>query len=101
MKTLFENMISMIVMVLIMFCFISVVSIQFQTIKASNIHTSALEAIQNSYYEINEDYLNNKIDNGYFEISDLQNGKQVVYHYNVSLPFVKYEKESEISGIAR
>ena len=101
MKTLFENMISMIVMVLVIFSFTSVVSIQFQTIKASNIHTSAIEAIQNSYFEINEDYLNNRIDNGYFEISNLKDGKQVVYHYNVSLPFINYAKESEIAGVAR
>ena len=69
MKTLFENMISMLLMVFIVFIFSGIISLQFQVIKANNIHTSAIEAVQNSYYDINEDYLNSRVDNGYFEIA--------------------------------
>ena len=101
MKTIFENMISMILMLLIVFIFTSFLSLQFQMIKAMNINTSAIEAIQNSYFSINSDYLNSKIDDGYFEIINDNNYKEVIYHYDISLPFLSYKKECNVKGIAR
>lgn len=99
MKSMFEYMGTMIIMIVISFSFISFMSIEIQEINARNYHTRVIENIQyNGDYTnaVNEDYGDNIV------LSLQPDGiVKVTYSYDISVPIFGNIKPMDIVGYAR
>ena len=102
MKTMFENMVSLIVMMILVFVFTGIISIETQVINARNIHSRVVELYQNSYYTLSETTFNNQIKNGYIDIhhSDI-NDDEIVYTYEIIIPFLNISDTQRIVGYVK
>lgn len=102
MKTMFENMISLIVMMILVFVFTGIISLETQVINARNIHSRVIELYQNSNHTLSPQYFNNCISNGEVTFSSNDNNEtEVIYTYNVSIPFININDEYRIVGFAK
>lgn len=102
MKTMFENMISLIVMMIMVFVFTGIISIETQVINARNIHSRVIELYQNSNHTLSSSYFNNSISNGYFTFNPSSyNETEVVYTYKVTIPFINIGDNYKIVGYAK
>lgn len=108
MRTMVEQMITTIVMMILVFVFTIIISAGLQILNARLIHSSAIEQIQSSYYSVEENDLNKQIDsNWYFEIKPLNHvnnrrDEEVILHYKVYLPLFKTTGiDGTIIGYAR
>lgn len=102
MKTMFENMVSLIVMMILVFVFTGIISIETQVINARNIHSRVVELYQNSYYTLSEESFNKQIKNGYINIrhNDI-NDDEIIYTYDVTIPFLNISDTQRIVGYAK
>ena len=99
MKSIFEYMGTMIVMIFISFLFVSFLSIETQEIAARNYHTRIVEKIQydaNYAKTVNEDYGENIS----ITLND-DNTIRVVYSYKIYAPIFGELSAKEIIGYAR
>lgn len=110
MKTIFENMITEIILVLAVFVMSTFASVDMQVMTARRIHSSALEQIQASYYTANIDTMNDKLheDHPSWSISiDELNTYNARKEYRVSLiyeivvPMFNIKKAGVIEGFTR
>ena len=99
MRSMFEYMATVIIMMIVTFVFISFFSIEIQEISARNYHSRIVERIQYA-----GDYANANPNNyaGDFSFS-LQNDNslKVTYRYNIETPFLKTIMKREVVGFAR
>lgn len=110
MKQIFENMISEIVVIIILFVLNTFTMIDAQTMTARRIHASAMEQIQASYHTVNVNDLNEKIHDKYpkwtITIEPLSSYKtrkeyRVVLVYQVTIPMFNIVKPGIIEGYVR
>lgn len=102
MKTMFENMISLIVMMILVFVFTGFISIETQVIDARNVHSRVIELYQNSFHNLSSLDFNKQIKNGYVEISPTNyDDYEVVYTYDVKIPFLNITDTQRIVGYAK
>jgi len=109
-KNLYEHMVTAMVMVLMMFAFTSVLYGEMQIVNARRIFTSAVNAIQSSYYTVNVDNMNAKIKEVFpswsLEVepqSTVGTRKDylVKLNYTVDVPIFNIHKDGIIEGHAR
>lgn len=101
MKTMFENLISLIVMMILVFVFTGIISIETQVINARNIHSRVIELVQNSNHTLSSDYFNSNINNGCVSINKKGDEYEVIYNYDVKIPFLNISDEYRIVGYAK
>lgn len=102
MKTMFENMISLIVMMILVFVFSGVISIETQVINARNIHSRVIELYQNSNHTLSSSYFNDAISNGEITINSKEEGEtEIIYTYGVNIPFINVKDSYRIVGYAK
>ena len=101
MKTMFENMVSLIVMMILVFVFTGIISIETQVINARNIHSRVVELYQNSYYTLSESSFNKQINNGYIEILHNDNDDEIIYTYDITIPFLNISDTQRIVGYVK
>ena len=95
MKNMIESMTTMVVTMVLVFVFTVIISAGLQILNARLVHSSAIEQIQSSYYNVSIEDLNNQIDDGWnFELKELASVKtrkdyEVVLHYLIYLPLFK------------
>lgn len=99
MRSIFEYMASMIIMILISFIFVSLLFIEMQIVKARNYHTSVIENIQNVGDYENLDF-SDFDDNFNFELID-DSTLKVTYQYEINTPFFGSLKTKTLVGYAR
>lgn len=102
MKTMFDNMVSLIIMMILVFVFTGFISIETQVINARNTHSRVVELYQNSFHNLSATDFNKEIKNGHIEInpSDLDE-YEVVYTYDVSIPFLNITDTQRIVGYSK
>ena len=99
MKTMFENMVSLIVMMILVFLFTGIISIENQVINARNIHSRVIELYQNSFHHLSSEDFNKEIKNGYIEINNSDCDEyEVIYTYDVTIPFINIIDTQRIVG---
>lgn len=100
----------MILFVIFSFVFVSFMAVETQMIAARNIHSDAIEIIQNSYYTVDINDLNDSLHKNFpdwtikSEKVNSTNDKQthlVTLEYNVILPMFNIEQDGTIEGYAR
>lgn len=102
MKTMFDNMISLIVMTILVFIFSGIISIETQVINARNIHSRIIEIYENSNHEIGESYFNNALACGNVEFEEASNQEtEIIYNYTVTIPFINMNNDYRIVGYAK
>lgn len=112
MKSLFDNFVSIIIFVVLIFSISSFTVLEMQLMSARHIHSSAINQIQSSYYMVDIDKINEKIKtiypsgDWYIEsvVINSINSRQdrlVTLHYKVALPLFNIEKAGIIEGYAR
>ena len=112
MKSIFDNFVSTIFFVIIVFVISSFTIVEMQLMSARHIHASAINQIQSSYYMVDIDKINEKIKELYpggdwfieSKVISAINNRQdrlVTLHYKVYLPLFSIEKEGVIEGYAR
>lgn len=110
MKSLFDNFVSCIVFVVIIFAIASFSVTEMQIMSARHIHTSAINQIQSSYYMVDIEKLNDKIQETYpswyveSTVVNSVNNRQdrlVTLHYDVTMPLFGIVQEGIIEGYAR
>lgn len=111
MKSLFDNFVSTIVFVVIIFTIVAFSTIEMQIMSARHIHSSAINQIQSSYYMVDIDAINDKIhetypNSWYIEstIVNSVNNRQdrlVTMHYEVKIPVFGVTQSGVIEGYAR
>ncbi len=108
MKTTIEHTATMIVMFILVFLFTSIMTIGLQILDARLIHTSGIERLQSSYYNVSIDELNEELKEGwYFEIKELSSintrkDYEVALNYRIEIPlFNATSFKGRIVGYAR
>lgn len=102
MKTMFENMISLIIMMILVFVFTGIISIETQVINARNIHSRVIELYQDSYHFLSSDDFNRQLRKGNIEINEADYGEyEVIYSYDVTIPFLNIVDTQRIVGYAK
>lgn len=110
MKHLFENMITMIIMVVLLFALSSLMVVNMQIQTARRIHAGVIEQYQTSYYTVDLDAINNEIQQQYptwnvsvVEYSNVNSRKdaEITLTYDVAIPVFNLNKEGKIVGYAR
>lgn len=112
MKTLIDNYVSTIVFVIIIFAIASFSTVEMQVLAARSVHSSAVSQIQSSYYTVDIDSINAKIEeilpgSGWYIESTVLNtvnnrqDRLVTLHYKVSLPLFGVSRDGIIQGYAR
>lgn len=99
MRSIFEYMASMIIMILISFIFVSLLFVEMQIVKARNYHTRVIENIQNIGDYNNLDY-SDFDENFSFELVD-ENTLKVTYQYEINTPFFGSFDTKTLVGYAR
>ena len=110
MKSMFENFITMVVMVILMFVLSSIMVTNMQIQTARRVHSGVVEQYQTSYYTVNVDDINAEIQEVYpnwvvtvREISNVASRKdaEITLTYDVVVPVFNITKTGEIVGYAR
>ena len=102
MKAMFENMISLIIMMIMVFVFTGIISIETQVINARNTHSRVVEIFQDSYHTLSSSDFNRKLNKGRVEINDSDYGEyEIVYTYDVNIPFLNITDTQRIVGFAK
>lgn len=112
MKSLFQHMIDIVIIIIFFFMFAGLLQTELQIKEARDVHASAVEAVQASYYdEETIEKLNAQIHQDYPDswILSIQEVKAVgtrkdylvTLHYEVDMPFFGTSKTGEIKGYAR
>lgn len=110
MKHMFENMVSMIILVILMFVLSSLLIVNMQIQTARRVHASVIEQYQTSYYTVDLDAINDKLQKQYpdwqITATVLDNVKtrkdtEVTLTYYVVVPVFNITKQGTISGYAR
>lgn len=102
MKTMFENMISLIAMMVLVFVFTGIISIETQVINARNIHSRVIDLYQSSYHHLSSSDFNSQIKNGYIQINEADYDEyEIVYTYDVAIPFLNIIDTQRIVGYAK
>lgn len=111
MRSLFDNFVSTIVFVVIVFTIAAFSTVELQIMSARHIHNSAINQIQSSYYMVDIKAINDKIhedypDGWYIEstVVDSVNNRQnrlVTMHYEIKMPLFGISQKGEIQGYAR
>lgn len=110
MKHMFENMISMIILVILMFVLSSLLIVNMQIQTARRVHASVIEQYQTSYYTVDLNAINNKLQEQYPDWSvsatvidsvNTRKDTEVTLKYYVVVPVFNITKEGTISGYAR
>ena len=111
MKSIFDNFISTIIFVVIVFAITSFTLLEMQLVSARHIHSSAINQIQSSYYSVDINAINDKIsdlynDDWFIECQTVnavnnREDRLVTLHYKVTLPLFGIEKDGVIQGYAR
>ena len=103
-----EHMSTMVVMMILVFVFTIIISVGLQIMNARLIHSSAIEQIQSSYYNVSVDDLNAQVEKGWsFEVKQLQavntrRDYEVILHYLIQLPlFSRSALKGTLVGYAR
>lgn len=110
MKNLLGGLVNIIeMMILIFICSVFTLS-EIQLMSARHLHTSVVNQIQSSYYQLSDSEINSKIQekfpNWYVEtetvkaVADRQD-RLVTLHYKVAIPLFNIEKDGRIDGYAR
>ena len=108
MKSMIEQMTTMIVMMILIFVFTIIISAGLQILNARLIHSGAIEQLQASYYSVSAEDLNRQVDEGWsFELKELNSVStrkdyEVILHYLIYLPMFKQTGiHGTITGYAR
>ena len=111
MKNIMEHMVTTLIMVVILFVFTSVMLCELQIENARNLHTTAVNQIQSSYYTADIDGINvqlqEKFGDGWSltaEKINSVNSRQdylVTLNYKVYMPIFNISKTGVIQGYAR
>ena len=107
MKTIVEQMTTMIILSISVLIFTFIMIISLQILNARLIHDSGIEKIQASYYTITVDDLNKNLkDNWYFEINELSSintrkDYEVALNYVINIPLINNDLKGRIVGYAR
>ena len=112
MKSLFDNFVSTIFFVIIVFAITSFTTLEMQLMSARHIHSSAINQIQSSYYTVDIDKINEKIKEMYpsgdwyiestvINAVNTRQDRLVTLHYKVTLPLFDISKSGKIEGYAR
>ena len=108
MKSLIEHLTTMIVMMTLIFVFTIIITIGLQIVEARLVHSSAIEKLQSSYYNLSIDEINNELNNDwYFEINELSSIKtrkdyEVILNYSIKIPlFTEDGLRGRMVGYAR
>lgn len=110
MKTMFEHMITVIVMVIMLFIFTSIVMTEVQIVGARRVHASAINQIQSSYYAVDINALNDKLHETYpnwnlssslIESVNTRKDYKVKLDYEIMIPVFNIKKKGMIEGYAR
>lgn len=111
MKSMFDNFVSTIIFIIIVFGIVSFSTVEMQIMAARQIHSSAINQIQSSYYMVDVDAINDKIHESYpstwyieSQVINSVNNRQdrlVTMHYEVSLPLFGISQPGVIEGYAR
>lgn len=108
MKNLIEHLTTMIVMMTLIFVFTIIITIGLQIVNARLVHTSAIEKLQSSYYNVSLDEINNELDKDwYFEINELSSVNsrrdyEVILNYSIKIPlFTENGLRGRMVGYAR
>lgn len=99
MRSMFEYMGTMIVMIIVSFIFMSFISVELQVVSSRNYHTRVVESIE--YSGDYESAVNNDYGEGINLILNDDNTIKVTYNYKVSAPLLGELEASEIVGYAR
>ena len=111
-KSIFDNFVSTIFFVIIVFAISSFIIVEMQLLSARHIHSSAINQIQSSYYMVDIDKINEKIEemypsgDWYIESTVINSvhtrqDRLVKLHYSVKLPLFQIQKNGVIEGYAR
>lgn len=110
MKTMFENMITTMIMIVMLFVMVSIGTIELQIINARKIHSSIINQIQASYYMVDVNDINARLKSEYQnwnldvkEISSVNSRKDllVTLDYEVVVPVFNIVKSGRLEGYAR
>lgn len=110
MKHMFENMITMMVMVILLFVLSSLMIVNMQIQTARRVHAGVIEQYQTSYYTADLDAINAEIQSVYpdwsvsvIEFSNVNSRKdaEITLNYEVVIPVFNLTKEGKIVGYAR
>lgn len=102
MKTMFENMISLIVMMIFVFIFTGIITIETQVINARNIHARVMDLYQSSNHILSESYFNNSLSNGHVSINSINDKEtEIIYSYDISVPFINSIDEYRVVGYTK
>lgn len=108
MKSMIEQMTTMIVMFVMVLVFTIIITVGVQILNARLIHSGAIEQLQSSYYSVTVDDLNRQVNDGWsFEIKELNSVKtrkdyEVILHYLIYLPIFRHTGiNGTITGYAR
>ena len=112
MKSLFDNFVSTIFFVIVVFALSSFTVVEMQLMSARHIHTSVINQIQSSYYMVDIDKINERIEELYpggdwyieSKVINAINTRQdrlVTLHYKVYLPLFNISQDGLIEGYAR
>lgn len=110
MKSLFDNYVSLIVYVIIIFGITSFSIMEMQIINARHIHTAVVNQIQDSYYQVDINKLNEKLHESFPSwniTSEIIKGngdredRLITLDYEVFLPVFSITKAGRIEGYAR
>lgn len=111
MKTMFDNMITIIIMIVFLFVltsFAGVINVQISN--ARSLHASAISQLQSSHYTLDIEILNNKIKTEYpnwnlsvEEIKSVNARKDYIVrlNYDIVVPIFNLRKEATLEGYAR
>ncbi len=112
MKSLFDNFVSTIFFVVMVFAISSFSVVEMQLMSARHIHTSVINQIQSSYYMVDIDKINQRIEELYpggdwyvestvINAINTRQDRLVTLHYKVYLPLFNIEQSGIIEGYAR
>lgn len=110
MKHMFENMITMMVMVILLFVLSSLMMVNMQVQTARRVHAGVIEQYQTSYYTVDLDTINNNLQQTYpnwnvqvVEFSNVNSRKdaEITLNYEVVIPVFNLTKDAKIVGYAR
>lgn len=113
MKGLYEHFISFVVMILLVFGFLSINLASSQLTLARRVHSKALNYVSSSYFAITEEELNDSLSNmgadkwgWYFTIENVYDNpefvtKELVLHYSITVPVFDVVQENTLSAYVR
>ena len=112
MKSLFQHMIDIVVLIIMFFMFASLLQTELQIKEARDVHAPAIQAVQASYYDqetitkLNEQIHQDYPDSWVLSIQEVgtvstRKDYLVTLHYEVEIPFFGMTKTGELKGYAR